>query len=263
MDPLSNCSTQRLHVAIGALAVLTFVVASSADMRSAAVAGSSMRGDVNCSARTDAVDSSLILQLDAGLVASLPCESAGDVDYSDVANSLDSSWILQYVAQLIPSLPALVSLHVETVQPARVGDEFVVEVRIEDVEHLSAFQFELAFDEAAMTLVRWSGLGEMFTTSQRNATLCYPLPDDPHPEESRTAGCSTLGPPVCIGGPSGPSGAGTLARAVFRAERAGTTALRLTETTLVWDDVRPCDPATFEAVTIPSQRQGVQMVIGD
>ena len=262
MRPLWRRSARHWRVVIGALAVLAFVVAAGAGMPSAAVAGSSMQGDASCNARTDAIDSSLILQLDAGLVASLPCEAAGDVDYSTVTNSVDSSLILQYIARVIPSLPALVSLHVETAQPVGVGEEFVVEVRIENVEHLAAFDIGLSFDVEAMTPVRWEDLGEIFTTGQRSGMLCFPDPDEPLPEDPTTAGCSTAGLPVCFGGPSGPSGDGTLGRAVFRAERAGTTALRVSQTALVWDDVRPCDPATFDVVAIPNQQQGAQVVIG-
>ena len=262
MGPLRRRSARRLPVVIGALAVLALVVAASAGMPRAAVAGSSMQGDANCNARTDAIDSSLILQLDAGLVASLPCEAAGDVDYSTVTNSVDSSLILQYIARVIPSLPALVRLRVETAQPVGVGEEFVVEVRIENVEHLAAFGIGLSFDAGAMTLLRWDDLGEFLETGDRGGMLCYPAPDEPLPENPTPAGCSTAGMPVCFGGPSGPSGNGTLGRAVFRAEHAGATALNVSHAALVWDDVRPCNPATFDVVPIPNHQQGTQVVIG-
>lgn len=61
-------------------------------------------GDVNCSGRTDAIDSSLILQLDAGLVAGLACQQNGDVNHDGRVNSLDAAIILQYIVGLIQSL---------------------------------------------------------------------------------------------------------------------------------------------------------------
>lgn len=62
-------------------------------------------GDVNCNNSPGPVDASLILQLTAGLVPSLPCEQAGDVNGDGRINALDASLLLQYVADVIPSLP--------------------------------------------------------------------------------------------------------------------------------------------------------------
>jgi hypothetical protein len=56
-------------------------------------------------------------------------------------------------------------------------------------------------------------------------------------------GCSTLGPPVCLGGAEGASGSGVLAEIPFESRGGGVTALSFGETLLVLDDFAPpCDP---------------------
>ena len=65
-----------------------------------------MPGDVNCNNSPGPVDASLILQLTAGLVETLPCEEAGDVNGDGRVDALDASLLLQFVADVIPSLPA-------------------------------------------------------------------------------------------------------------------------------------------------------------
>ncbi len=61
-------------------------------------------GDVNCRGRVDAIDATLILQLDAGIVSSLLCQRNGDVNHDGRVNALDAAIVLQYVAGIIPSL---------------------------------------------------------------------------------------------------------------------------------------------------------------
>jgi hypothetical protein len=63
-------------------------------------------GDANCNGRVDSIDAALILQLEAGLVRSLPCQAAADVNGDRRVNSLDAALILQYGAGLIDGLPA-------------------------------------------------------------------------------------------------------------------------------------------------------------
>ena len=62
-------------------------------------------GDVDCSGETESIDAALILQLDAGLLASLACDSHGDVNRDGVTNSVDATLVLQFVAGFIDRLP--------------------------------------------------------------------------------------------------------------------------------------------------------------
>ncbi len=61
--------------------------------------------DVNCNGGIDSIDATLILQLGAGLVASLRCGAFADANQDGRTNSIDASLILQYSAGLIDRLP--------------------------------------------------------------------------------------------------------------------------------------------------------------
>jgi hypothetical protein len=52
----------------------------------------------------NSIDSLLILQFDAELLASLPNEASGDVNENGRINAIDASLILQFVAGLLPNL---------------------------------------------------------------------------------------------------------------------------------------------------------------
>jgi hypothetical protein len=65
-----------------------------------------VRGDASCDGRTNAVDAALILQLDAGLIAALPCPQNGDVSGDDRTNAVDAALVLQYDAGILDELPA-------------------------------------------------------------------------------------------------------------------------------------------------------------
>ena len=60
-------------------------------------------GDVDCDGRTNAIDATLILQLDASLIASLSCEQNADVNDDGRVDSVDATLILQLDAGLISS----------------------------------------------------------------------------------------------------------------------------------------------------------------
>lgn len=62
--------------------------------------------DVNCNGSLDSIDASLVLQLSAALVDSLPCDALADANQDGRTNAIDASLILQYSAGLIDSLPA-------------------------------------------------------------------------------------------------------------------------------------------------------------
>ena len=61
-------------------------------------------GDVNCDG-IDAVDALLVLQVEAGLLTSVPYPEHVDVDGDGIHTSMDATVILQYVAGLLGSLP--------------------------------------------------------------------------------------------------------------------------------------------------------------
>jgi len=62
-------------------------------------------GDANCDGSVNAIDAALVLQFNAGLVGSLPCEDAADVNGDGDITSVDAALILQFTAGLIGSLP--------------------------------------------------------------------------------------------------------------------------------------------------------------
>ena len=58
-------------------------------------------GDVNMDGVANSVDASLVLQLKAGLISSLPNESSGDVNSDGALTSVDAALLLQFTAGLI------------------------------------------------------------------------------------------------------------------------------------------------------------------
>jgi len=60
-------------------------------------------GDADCDGLVTAVDAALVLQLNAGLLASLPC-AGGDVNDDGRVDSVDAALILQFVAGLLDEL---------------------------------------------------------------------------------------------------------------------------------------------------------------
>jgi len=58
-------------------------------------------GDANCDGEVSAVDSSWILQYDAGLLDSVPCPDQADYNGDGNINSIDSTIVLQKVAGLL------------------------------------------------------------------------------------------------------------------------------------------------------------------
>ena len=61
-------------------------------------------GDASCDGVVNSTDAALILQLEAGLIASLPCAGAADVNDDGNVDSLDATLILQFDVGLINTL---------------------------------------------------------------------------------------------------------------------------------------------------------------
>lgn len=63
-------------------------------------------GDANCDGLVNAVDATLVLQHEAGLLGMQPCFEFADANSDGQLDSLDAALILQYSAHLIDALPA-------------------------------------------------------------------------------------------------------------------------------------------------------------
>ena len=61
-------------------------------------------GDVSCDGSVTSSDAQLILQLEAGLISSLPCPENGDLNDDGQIDTKDAAIIMQFVAGLITSL---------------------------------------------------------------------------------------------------------------------------------------------------------------
>jgi hypothetical protein len=127
-------------------------------------------------------------------------------------------------------------------QPIADGEQFEVQVLVENVEHLAAFEFTIAYDPDRVSYERVEDQGEVLSSSQRGQNAS--CPDATAGAGTVTVLCSTLGPPVCLGGVPGAAGSGLLATMFFKSKGGSTTMLDLRETTLVLDDIQPCDPDT-------------------
>lgn len=62
-------------------------------------------GDASCDRSINSIDAALVLQHVAGLLGSLPCQSAADANQDGSLNSIDAALILQYSAGLLTHLP--------------------------------------------------------------------------------------------------------------------------------------------------------------
>ena len=132
-------------------------------------------------------------------------------------------------------------------EPVRSGESFSVNLVVDEVAHLAAFQFTLLFDPEMMEY-RSAEKGPFLGSSGRDV-LCQ--------EPSATPGsvslsCVTTNPPVSEGGPSGPSGSGVLATVTLEPRKAASASLDLSDVLFVLDDLDP----NGEAVTIPSSAEG-------
>ena len=62
-------------------------------------------GDPDCDGKSTSIDAALVMQREAGLTKSLPCDAAADVNGDGRIDSVDAALILQFVAGLISGYP--------------------------------------------------------------------------------------------------------------------------------------------------------------
>ena len=72
--------------------------ANPASAAGAVVSGAAIAGDADCNGDVNSIDALLILQFDAGLMSTLPCQDAADVNKDGQTNSIDAALVLQYVS---------------------------------------------------------------------------------------------------------------------------------------------------------------------
>ena len=162
----------------------------------------------------------------------------------------------------------VIRIEIDAEQPVPDGQEFEARVVVDDVEHLAGFDFTITYDPERVRPVerelpegvptpadgsfnvKVDEVGEFLRTNgERQDLIC----NDPTASESTTTiivTCNTLGPPLCLEGPPGASGSGVLGRLLFESRGGELTTLELTSSTLVLDDVEPCDPDEFRTQEI-------------
>ena len=111
------------------------------------------------------------------------------------------------------------------------GEDFQVNVVVDNVTNLAAFQFSLEYDSS---IIKYKGVqgGPFLGSSGREVHSL-----DPRIEQDGLGkisfNCVTLGPPVSVGGVAGPNGSGVLATITFSPIGGGDTPLDLSEGILV------------------------------
>ncbi len=114
-------------------------------------------------------------------------------------------------------------------QQIKKGDpDFQVNVLVDNVTNLAAFQFALAYDPSIIKYVSVEG-GSFLGSTGREAQCLDPKVDSGNPEILHY-NCVTLGPPVSVqGAKAGANGSGVLATVTFSPIGNGSTGLDLQE----------------------------------
>ena len=191
-------------------------------------------------------------------------EPCGQVIGDEIAHGTDPSTVMiTREGHTVQEEPALVKIDAP-IEPIEAGEEFAVELLVENVEHLAAFDFAISYDPELMSYERVEDAGQFLATGERQNISC---PDAIATDGKLSLFCVTrvLGA-YCVGAPAGASGSGLLARVFFKARGEGVAMLTLSDatTTLVLDDYSPCD-LNFTVPKIPHTLQGasVELLGGD
>jgi hypothetical protein len=139
------------------------------------------------------------------------------------------------------------------------ADALQVDVVVDNVQNLAAFEFTLQFDPSVVELAPEEAdqveneCGDFLGSTGREV---HPLGTSTT-DNSLTVRCLTLGPPVSAGGSEGPSGSGTLATLWLHPLAQGESPLTLDDVKLIaaeWDEEeRP--------IVIPSATQDSAVIV--
>ena len=112
------------------------------------------------------------------------------------------------------------------------GEDFQVDVVVDNVTNLAAFQFSLEYDSS---IIKYKDVkeGPFLGSSGREVHSLDPRIEQRDGLEMLSFSCVTLGPPVSVGGVAGPNGSGVLATITFSPIGGGETPLDLSEGILV------------------------------
>jgi len=180
------------------------------------------------------------------------------------------------------SIKTVVRIEVVDPGPFNAGREFEARVLVDNVDHMAGFSWAISYDPKRLEPVKASGtggtvgptpaltlqgdqikgraIGEFLSSSARASGMFCAGPAAQNNEVQST--CVTNNPPVCLGGPAGPSGSGLLGAVAFKSKGGGKTTLTLSTSELVADDVeQPCDPADLRTVSIPNRQQNAEVVL--
>jgi hypothetical protein len=143
--------------------------------------------------------------------------------------------------------------------PFAEGDELEARVMLDDVSHLSAFEFTLEFDPDLLSYERLEGQGELLKSVPRGEDAFCPEPIVGSGQV--TVVCTSVGPPLCLEGLPGAEGSGLLAAAVFRAKGGGQATLDIQNSILLLDDVVPCNLEEGQTQDIGHRVEGARILI--
>ena len=160
-------------------------------------------------------------------------------------------------------------------QPVPDGEEFQIRVLVDNVEHLASFDVQVSYDpdlvepvgaeqatpaptpEDIEGLAQVENIGAFLESSARGPSINCAAPSPFFRGSSVTFTCATFDLPVCLDGPEGATGSGELGSIRFRVKGDGGTAtFALVRSTLVLDDIVPCDPVDGDSVAIEHTRGG-------
>lgn len=172
-------------------------------------------------------------------------------------------------------------------EPVDKGDTFFVHVMVSNVEGLSAFDFQIGYDQESVRPVPRDAadvegtpepegdlgttggdvlvegeIGQFVADSPRGSLCSGPFTREAL-GDTVLALCAGVAAPPCLGGPEGVGGSGTLGTVVFQSRGGEMTDIVLTQSNLVRDDVEPpCDPTgDFVLIRIPHERGGPVTVL--